>query len=183
MKILLLILATVLAAQIVKAEGSPPIQDIPLKDINGNDTSLKSYSGKVVLLVNVASKCGNTPQYAGLEAMYERYKDKGFVIVGVPSNDFAGQEPGTAEEIKNFCKANYGVTFPLMQKVHVKGAEKSPLYAALTGAQSPFPGEVEWNFGKFLIGRDGKVVARFNPRVKPENDALVKAVETAISSN
>ncbi|HEY3853161.1 MAG TPA: glutathione peroxidase [Verrucomicrobiae bacterium] len=183
MKILLLILATVLAAQIVKAEGSPPIQNIPLKDINGNDTSLKSYAGKVILLVNVASKCGNTPQYAGLESMYEKYKDKGFVIVGVPSNDFLGQEPGTAEEIKSFCKDKYGVTFPLMEKVHVKGAGKSPLYAALTGAQSPFPGEVEWNFGKFLIGRDGKIVARFNPRVKPEADELVKAVETAIGSN
>ena len=183
MKILLLILATVLAAQIVKADGIPPIQDIPLKDINGNDTSLKSYAGKVILLVNVASKCGNTPQYAGLEAMYEKYKDKGFVIIGVPSNDFLGQEPGTAEEIKAFCKANYGVTFPLMEKVHVKGAEKAPLYAALTGPQSPFPGEVEWNFGKFLIGRDGKVIARFSPKVKPEAPDLVKAVQTAIESN
>jgi glutathione peroxidase len=183
MKILLLILVTVLAAQIVKADGNPSIQNIPLKDINGNDTSLKSYAGKVVLLVNVASKCGNTPQYAGLEAMYEKYKDKGFVIIGVPSNDFRGQEPGTAEQIKAFCKDNYGVTFPLMEKVHVKGAEKSPLYAALTGSESPFPGEVEWNFGKFLIDRDGKVVARFNPKVKPENPDLVKAVETAIGSN
>jgi glutathione peroxidase len=149
MKTLLLLLATVMMANIVKADSSPAIQEIPLKDINGNDTSLKSYSGKVILLVNVASKCGNTPQYKGLEALYEKYKDKGLVIIGVPSNDFAGQEPGSADEIKAFCSQNYGVTFPLMAKVHVKGAEKCPLYAALTGSQSPFPGEVEWNFGKF----------------------------------
>src|ERR1700683_478050 len=158
MKILILLLAAFVTAQIVNAGDHPMIQDIRLKDINGADTSLKSYTGKVVLLVNVASKCGNTPQYAGLEAMYEKYKDKGLVIVGVPSNDFAGQEPGTAEEIKTFCAQNYGVTFPLMAKVHVKGAEKCPLYAALTSPQSPFPGEVEWNFGKFLIDRNGKVV-------------------------
>jgi glutathione peroxidase len=180
MKILFLLLSAFVTAQIVNAGDNPMIQDIPLKDINGADTSLKSYTGKVVLLVNVASKCGNTPQYAGLEAMYEKYKDKGLVIVGVPSNDFAGQEPGTAEEIKTFCTQNYGVTFPLMAKVHVKGAEKCPLYAALTSPQSPFPGEVEWNFGKFLIDRNGKVVARFNPRIKPEAADLVKAVESAL---
>jgi glutathione peroxidase len=177
-----MLLAAVLTVQIAQAADSPPIQDIPLKDINGNDTSLKSYAGKVILLVNVASKCGNTPQYAGLESMYEKYKDKGFVIIGVPSNDFAGQEPGTAEEIKTFCKANYGVTFPLMEKVHVKGDQKSPLYGALTGTQSPFPGEVEWNFGKFLIDRNGKVVARFNPRVKPESPEVIKAIESALGS-
>jgi glutathione peroxidase len=180
MRIFILILTVLLTVQIVKADAGPPIQNIPLKDINGNETSLKTYSGKVVLLVNVASKCGNTPQYAGLEALYEKYKDKGLVIVGVPSNDFAGQEPGTAEEIKTFCTQNYGVTFPLMEKVHVKGAQKCPLYSALTGPQSPFPGEVEWNFGKFLIGRDGKVVRRFNPKVKPEAPDLVQAVETAL---
>jgi glutathione peroxidase len=183
MKIFILLLATLMTVQIVKADGSPAIQDIPLKDINGNDTSLKAYAGKVILLVNVASRCGNTPQYAGLEAMYEKYKDKGLVIVGVPSNDFLGQEPGTAEEIKDFCKKNYGVTFPLMAKVHVKGAEKCPLYAALTGAQSPFPGEVEWNFGKFLIDKDGKVIRRFNPKVKPEADDLVQAVKSALGES
>jgi glutathione peroxidase len=180
MKLLTLLLATLLTAQIVKADADSHLQNIPLKDINGNDTSLKSYSGKVVLLVNVASKCGNTPQYTGLEALYEKYKDKGLVIIGVPSNDFAGQEPGTAEEIKAFCTQNYGVTFPLMSKVHVKGSEKCPLYAALTGPQSPFPGEVEWNFGKFLIDRNGKVIKRFNPKVKPEAADLVQAVEAAL---
>src|ERR1700722_18387717 len=119
MKILILILATVLAAQIMNAGESPSVQDIPLKDINGNATSLKAYSGKVVLLVNVASKCGNTPQYAGLEAMYEKYKDKGFVVIGVPCNDFGSQEPGSPEEIKAFCTETYSVKFPLMAKIHV----------------------------------------------------------------
>ena len=180
MKTVILLLATLLTVQIVKADADTTIQNIPLKDINGNDTSLKSYAGKVVLLVNVASKCGNTPQYAGLEALYEKYKDKGLVIFGVPSNDFAGQEPGTAEEIKAFCTQNYGVTFPLMAKVHVKGAQKCPLYAALTGSQAAFPGEVEWNFGKFLIDRNGKVIGRFNPKVKPEAADLVQAVESAL---
>jgi glutathione peroxidase len=183
MRILIILLATLMTVQIVKADANPAIQDIPLKDINGNDTSLKSYTGKVILLVNVASKCGNTPQYAGLEALYEKYKDKGFVIIGVPSNDFAGQEPGTPEEIKAFCSKNYGVTFPLMAKVHVKGAEKCPLYDALTGSQSPFPGEVEWNFGKFLIDRNGKVIRRFNPKVKPESDDLVQAVKAALGES
>jgi glutathione peroxidase len=175
------ILATVLcAAQIVLADNGPALQNIPLKDINGKDTSLKDYAGKVILLVNVASKCGNTPQYAGLQALYEKYKDKGFVIVGVPSNDFAGQEPGTPEEIKAFCTQNYGVTFPLMAKVHVKGKDKCPLYAALTGSDAPFPGEVKWNFGKFLIDRNGQVIKRFEPSVKPETPEVVEAIEAAL---
>jgi glutathione peroxidase len=175
------ILATILCAgQIVLADNEPALQNIPLKDINGKDTSLKDYSGKVILLVNVASKCGNTPQYAGLEATYEKYKDKGFVIIGVPSNDFAGQEPGTADEIKAFCTQTYGVTFPLMAKVHVKGKEKCPLYAALTGDGAPFPGEVKWNFGKFLIDRDGKVIKRFEPSVKPETPEVIQAIEAAL---
>jgi glutathione peroxidase len=180
MRMLTLLLAALLTVQIVKAEADTPLQNIPLKDINGKDTSLKAYSGKVILLVNVASQCGNTPQYSGLEALYEKYKDKGLVIIGVPSNDFGSQEPGTAEEIKAFCTDNYGVTFPLMAKVHVKGAEKCPLYAALTGPQSPFPGEVEWNFGKFIIDKNGKVIRRFNPKVKPEAADLVQAVESAL---
>ena len=172
MKILILLLATLYDGSNRESGFDPAIQNIPLKDINGNDTSLKIYSGKVILLVNVASKCGNTPQYAGLEALYEKYKDKGLVIIGVPSNDFAGQEPGTAEEIKAFCTQNYGVTFPLMAKVHVKGAEKCALYAALTGTQSPFPGEVEWNFGKFLIDRNGKVVRAFQSAASSPTPAI-----------
>ena len=136
MKIILSMLVVLLAAQAVFAAG---IQDIKLNDINDKPTSLKDYAGKVVLLVNVASKCGNTPQYEGLQAMYEKYKDKGFVIVGVPCNDFAGQEPGTAAEIVKFCTDNYQVTFPLMAKIHVKGAEQHPLYAALT-SDTTIPG-------------------------------------------
>src|SRR5208283_4272968 len=124
MKIVVLLMSVLFAALMVLADNEPSLQNIPLKDINGNDTSLKAYAGKVILLVNVASKCGNTPQYAGLQALYEKYKEKGLVIIGVPSNDFAGQEPGTPEEIKAFCTQNYGVTFPLMAKVHVKGKDK-----------------------------------------------------------
>jgi glutathione peroxidase len=171
-----------LAGQMMAADKNS-LQDIPLNDINDHPTSLKAYAGKVVLLVNVASKCGFTPQYAGLESLYKKYQDKGLVIVGVPSNDFGSQEPGTAEEIKTFCSSKYDVTFPLMAKVHVVGAEKHPLYVALTGPDSAFPGEVKWNFQKFLIGRDGKLVARFTSQVKPGAPELVKAVETALAQN
>ena len=181
MRIIVMLAAALCAAQIVLADNESPLQNIPLKDINGADTSLKAYAGKVVLLVNVASKCGNTPQYAGLEALYEKYKDKGFVIIGVPSNDFAGQEPGTPEEIKTFCTQNYGVTFPLMAKVHVKGKEKCALYTALTGDGAAFPGEVKWNFGKFLIDRNGQVIKRFEPSVKPETPEVVQAIEAALN--
>ena len=181
MKIVFILITVLCAAQMALAQKESSLQSIPLKDINGKDTSLKDYAGKVVLLVNVASKCGNTPQYAGLEALYEKYKDKGLVIIGVPSNDFAGQEPGTPEEIKSFCTLNYGVTFPLMAKVHVKGKDKSPLYAALTGKDAPFPGEVKWNFGKFLIDRKGQVIKRFEPSVKPETPEVVQAIEAALN--
>jgi glutathione peroxidase len=183
MKTIILMLTVLSLAKIALAGEPGLLLNIPLKDINGNDTSLNAYSGKVILLVNVASKCGFTPQYAGLEALYEKYKDKGLVIVGVPSNDFASQEPGTAEEIKAFCKQNYGVTFPLMEKVHVKGAEKCPLYVALTGPDSKFPGEVGWNFNKFLIARNGQLVQRFPSKVKPDSSELVSAVENALAKS
>lgn len=185
MKIILSMLVVLLAAQAVFAAG---IQDIKLNDINDKPTSLKAYDGKVVLLVNVASRCGNTPQYAGLQAMYEKYKDKGFVIVGVPCNDFLSQEPGTAAEIVKFCTDNYQVTFPLMAKIHVKGAEQHPLYAALTsdkaipGDPGTKDGSIDWNFAKFVIGRDGKPVKRFKAGVKPDNADLVKTVETALAA-
>jgi len=158
------------------------LQGIPLKDIDGKDTSLKAYAGKVVLVVNVASKCGLTPQYEGLEAMYQKYKGQGLVVLGFPCNDFNGQEPGTLEEIKAFCSSKYSVTFPLFSKLHVKGSEQHPLYAALSGPEGAFPGDVGWNFGKFLIGRDGKPLARFEPKVKPDAPELVKAVETALAA-
>lgn len=159
------------------------LQDIPLKNIDGKPCSLKDYSGKVVLLVNVASQCGYTKQYKPLESVYRKYKDQGLVVVGVPSNDFGGQEPGTAEEIKTFCSSKFDVSFPLMEKAGVKpGPSQHPLYAALTGKDSPFPGDVKWNFGKFLIGRDGKVVARFQSGDEPDSAAVTKAIETALAA-
>lgn len=156
------------------------LQSIPLKDIDGKDTSLKSYSGKVLLLVNVASKCGYTRQYEGLEALYRKYKDRGLVILGFPSNDFGSQEPGTEAEIKTFCSSKFDVTFPLFSKIHVKGAEQHPLYASLTGADSPVPGPVKWNFGKFLVGKDGKVIARYDSKTEPDDAKLAEAIETAL---
>lgn len=156
------------------------LKDIPFKTMDGKDTSLNDYKGKVVMLVNVASKCGNTPQYAGLEKLYKEYADKNFVILGFPCNDFGAQEPGSNAEIRQFCSATYQVTFPLMDKVHVKGAEQSPLYNALTGATAKFPGDVKWNFGKFLVDKNGEVVARFEPDVQPNDPQLVSAVNAAL---
>jgi glutathione peroxidase len=158
------------------------VYDIPLKNLEGKDTSLKAYEGKVVLLVNVASKCGYTRQYKPLEATYRKYQDKGLVVVGVPSNDFGGQEPGTPEEIKQFCSSKFDVSFPLMEKAGVKpGASQHPLYAALTGKESPFPGPVKWNFGKFLIGKDGKILARFDSGDEPDGEKVTQAIEAALA--
>jgi glutathione peroxidase len=153
---------------------------IPLKDIDGKDTSLKAYSGKAVLIVNVASQCGYTRQYEGLEALYRKYKDRGLVVLGVPSNDFGAQEPGSEAEIKQFCSSKFDVTFPLLSKVHVKGGDQHPLYAALTGKESPAPGPVKWNFGKFLVGKDGKVIARWDSGTEPDDAKLIAAIEAAL---
>ena len=183
MKVAVPIICAMLAGQLMAADKMNTIQNIPLNDINDQPTSLKAYAGKVVLLVNVASKCGFTRQYSGLEALYKKYKDKGLVVIGVPSNDFGGQEPGSAAEIKAFCTAKFDVTFPLMAKIHVKGAEKHPLYAALTGPDSAFPGEVKWNFQKFLIGRDGRLLGRFESQVTPESPRLIQAVEAALAGS
>jgi glutathione peroxidase len=172
--------AALLAATTLMADSN--LLDIPLKDIDGKATSLKAYQGKVMLVVNVASRCGFTPQYKGLEALHRKFKDQGFTVLGFPSNDFGGQEPGTAAEIKEFCTSNYAVTFPLFDKVKVKGDSKHPLYAALTGQSSPFPGEVGWNFGKFLISADGKILALFYSRVSPESADLISAVEKALAA-
>lgn len=179
MKILTTFVA-LLAATTLMADSN--LLDIPLKDIDGKATSLKAYQGKVMLVVNVASRCGFTPQYKGLEALHRKFKDQGFTVLGFPSNDFGGQEPGTAAEIKEFCSTNYDVTFPMFDKVKVKGDGKHPLYAALTGQSSPFPGDVGWNFGKFLIGADGKILARFDSRVSPESADLISAVEKALAA-
>jgi len=177
---------------------------IPLTTITGSSATLADYSGKVLLLVNVASKCGLTPQYTALEALYQQFKDKGFEILGFPANDFAGQEPGTDAEIATFCSTEYPVTFPLFSKIVVTGPNKSPLYAELIteaphaigdgpwreaiagyAAKSGFPGpapepELLWNFEKFLVGKDGKVIARFAPDLKPDDPRIVSAIEAAL---
>ena|SRR5271165_774629 len=162
--------------------GAASVYDYTLSSIDGKPTPLASFKGKVVLLVNVASRCGYTPQYTGLEALYEKYKDQGFVIVGFPANNFGAQEPGTNEEIKTFCKSKYSVTFPMMAKVSVKGDDATPLYQFLTSkaANPATDGEIKWNFTKFLVDRDGNVIARFEPKVTAEDPALVGAVEKAL---
>jgi len=154
------------------------IYDFSLKTIDGAPAPLSSYKGKVVLLVNVASKCGYTPQYAGLEKLYEKYRDKGFVIVGIPANNFGAQEPGTNEEIKTFCSRNYNVTFPMMSKVSVKGGDQAPLYGYLTGKTG---GDIKWNFTKFLIDKKGNIVSRFESAVTPESAEMTQAIEQALA--
>ena len=176
-----LLATTALLTMTAFAADAPKIQTIPLKDIDGKDTSLKAYNGKVILAVNVASKCGNTPQYGKLQELYTKFKDKGLVVVGFPCNDFGKQEPGTDEQVKEFCSTKYAVTFPMMSKVHVKGAEQHALYKELTGPEAKFPGDVKWNFGKFLIGRDGNVVARFEPGTVPDDAEIAKALEAPAS--
>jgi glutathione peroxidase len=180
MKLLAFLVAVVLAQGVLGAANSS-VYDIKLNTIEGKQTSLGEYKGKVVLLVNVASKCGLTPQYKALQEIHDKFKDKGFTVIGVPCNDFGAQEPGTSKEIVEFCSENYNVTFPLMEKAHVKGAEQHPLYARLTGKDSEFPGDIKWNFGKFLIGKEGQVLKRFEPQTKPDADEVVKAIEAALS--
>jgi glutathione peroxidase len=155
--------------------------DIKVKDIDGKDTSLKEYRGKVLLIVNVASKCGLTPQYEKLELLHQKYKDKGFAVLGFPCNQFGGQEPGTNEDIKQFCSKTYGVSFPMFDKIDVNGAKRHPLYAALAGEQSPFPGDIKWNFAKFLVGRDGRILERFEPKTKPDSPEITGAIESALA--
>lgn len=157
------------------------LSGIPFENAAGKKASLGDYKGKVVLVVNLASKCGLTTQYKALEALYQKHKGGGFVIVGFPCNDFGGQEPGTIEEIQKFCKTAYDVTFPIMGKISVKGEEQHPLYGALTGKDGAFPGEVRWNFGKFLINKEGKAIARFEPATTPDSSELTSAVEKALA--
>jgi glutathione peroxidase len=165
------------------AATAKTVYNFTLKSIDGQPVSLKSYHGKVLLLVNVASKCGFTPQYAGLESLYEKYKDRGLVIVGIPANNFAAQEPGTNEEIKTFCSRKYNVTFPMMSKVSVLGADKTPLYVFLTDkdANPKIGGDIKWNFTKFLFDREGRPVARFEPAVTPESPEVTAAIESALA--
>jgi glutathione peroxidase len=156
--------------------------EIPVKDIDGKDASLNAYKGKVMLIVNVASKCGYTPQYEGLEAVHEKYKAKGFTVLGFPCNQFGGQEPGTNDQIKQFCSSTYHVTFPLFDKIDVNGEHRHPLYGALAGKDSPYPGDIKWNFGKFLIGRDGEILKRFDSKVKPDSPEMTEAIEAALAA-
>jgi len=158
------------------------LYDIPLKDIDGKDTTLKPYAGKVMLIVNVASKCGYTPQYKSLEATYEKYSSQGLVICGFPCNQFGSQEPGSDAEIKQFCTSKYDVTFPMFDKLEVNGENRHPLYISLAGKDSPFPGDIHWNFTKFLIGRDGKIIGRFDSKVKPDSPEITQAIETALAA-
>jgi len=153
--------------------------DVKMKGIDGKDLDLSRFKGKVVLVVNVASKCGYTPQYKGLQDLYEKYGKDGLVVLGVPANDFGKQEPGTEDEIQKFCTTNYKVSFPMTAKVVVKGPDKTELYKVLTSATADKK-EVGWNFEKFLIGRDGKVVGRFKSAVAPDSDELVKAIKTEL---
>ncbi len=158
------------------------VHSFKMKDIDGNDVSLKSFKGKVLLLVNVASKCSYTPQYEGLQSIYEKYKLKDFVVLGFPANNFGSQEPGTAAEVKEFCASKYKVTFPLFAKISVKGEDQDPLYAFLTNKETnpKFSGDITWNFNKFLVDKNGKVIARFSSEVTPESETLKKAIEKAL---
>jgi glutathione peroxidase len=175
-------LACALLAMTSLHAADSSLYTIPLKDIDGKDTSLKAYAGKALLIVNVASKCGFTPQYEGLEALSRKYKDAGLMVLGFPCNDFGAQEPGTNAEIKKFCTSKFDVSFPMFDKLHVKGPDQHPLYTALSGKDAPFPGDVKWNFGKFLISRDGKILARFDSDVKPDSTELTGAVEKALAA-
>ncbi|HVE14209.1 MAG TPA: glutathione peroxidase [Elusimicrobiota bacterium] len=174
-----LLLSAFILAVSAASPAKDGLYDIPLKDIAGKPATLAAYKGKVLLIVNTASRCGFTPQYAGLEALQKKYAAKGFTVLGFPSNDFGGQEPGSETEIKKFCEVRYGVSFPLFSKVVVLGADKHPLYRWLTG-HAPKTGEVGWNFEKFLVDRSGKVVGRFRSPVKPDSPELAAAIEKSL---
>jgi glutathione peroxidase len=162
--------------------GAEALYGIPLQRLNGEADSLANYAGEVILAVNVASKCGKTPQYAGLQALFERYRTQGFTVLAFPCNQFGLEEPGTAEEIEAFCQVNYGVTFPMFAKLEVNGDDRHPLYAVLTAHPDDDgkSGDVAWNFEKFLIARDGRVIRRFRPPVVPEDDEVVRAIESSL---
>jgi glutathione peroxidase len=162
--------------------GTRSIYDFTMNDIDGKRVNLADFKGKVVLVVNVASRCGFTPQYEGLQKLYLKYQQQGFVILGFPANNFGFQEPGTNAEIKSFCSAKYNVTFPIFSKISVKGDDIDPLYKYLTdkGSNPQYGGDIKWNFNKFLIDRQGNIVARFEPQVKPDSDQMVQAIEKAL---
>lgn len=170
------------AAVAVDAKQFDALWSAPIKTLKGEPTTLAKYKGKALMLVNVASKCGNTPQYATLEALQKKYEAKGFTVIGFPCNQFHGQEPGTAEEIATFCATNYGITFPIMEKIEVNGDGRHPIYKALTPVADAggHDGDIRWNFEKFVVSADGKKVTRFSPKTKPEDPSVVAAVEAAL---
>jgi glutathione peroxidase len=181
MKTFLLVL---LLCGTVAMAGEKSIYDFTMNSIDGAPTPLSTFKGKIVLLVNVASRCGFTPQYTALESVYEKYKDRGFAIIGIPANNFGAQEPGSNQEIKTFCSSKYHVTFPMMAKVSVKGDDQTPLYQFLTdkSAHPQTGGEIQWNFTKFLIGPDGQVITRFESKVTPDSPEVTEAIEKALSA-
>lgn len=179
MKIFSLLLIPILSLMMNKTTDS--IYNFSVKNIDGQEVSLDKYKGKAILIVNVASKCGYTPQYEGLQNLYESYKNEDFVILGFPANNFKGQEPGSNEEIKQFCTLEYGVEFPMFSKVSVKGDDQAELFSYLTSLSNPdFEGDIKWNFEKFLISKEGKLVRRFRSNVEPESESLVEAIKKEI---
>jgi glutathione peroxidase len=163
-----------------KTETKKSIYDFSMTDINGKKVDLSQYKNKAILIVNTASKCGNTPQYEGLQKLYDTYKDQDFIVLGFPANNFMGQEPGTNEEIKDFCTLKYKVTFPMFAKISVKGEDQDAFYKYLTNEKSAFPGEISWNFEKFLTNKNGEIVARFSPKTKPEDPQVIEAIEKTL---
>lgn len=180
---LLLGLSLVSVADDKKEAAVPAALNFTVKDIDGKDVSLSKYQGKVVMIVNVASKCGATPQYADLQSLYKKYKDQGFVVLGFPCNQFGKQEPGSEQDIKQFCTANYDVTFDMFSKIDVGEENAAPLYKFLTSPETnpQFSGKIGWNFEKFLIGRDGKVVARFKTGVQPDDPQVTESIEKELA--
>ena len=190
-KILLIALVAAIAGIYYFSNSAPTaelktksILEFKMKDIDGNDVKLKKYKGNVLLVVNTASKCGYTPQYEGLEAIYEKYKSQGFYVLGFPANNFGAQEPGTATEIKEFCTTKYKVTFPIFAKISVKGDDQDPLYKFLTNKETNpnFAGDITWNFNKFLIDKKGNIVARFSSKETPESESVTQAIEKYLKS-
>ncbi|MEO8647708.1 MAG: glutathione peroxidase [Acidobacteriota bacterium] len=166
------------------AVAAPSVLDFKMKDIDGNEVKLKKYKGSVLLIVNTASKCGYTPQYEGLQAVYQKYQAQGFYVLGFPANNFGGQEPGNAAQIKEFCESKYKVTFPMFAKISVKGDDQDPLYNFLTNKETnpEFGGDITWNFNKFLVDRKGKVVGRFTSKDTPESESVTAAIEKYIAA-
>ena len=181
MNILMIAFTVVSLFNLTSIKYSAYISDFKVKDINLDEIKLSDYKGKVLLIVNVASKCGFTSQYAALQKIYEKYKDQGFEILGFPSNDFGGQEPGTNEEIKSFCSLNYGVTFPMFDKVHVKGKDIDPLFDLLTDNPVTGKSSIKWNFEKFIIDKEGNVVDRFRSATKPDSKKIISIIEEELS--